>query len=77
MLISYLAKFYLSIVDGLYCYPKKASHVSEKCATESATSADQTTEDLSIIIGASWVAPNQTHGLIEVHFPERGKRERG
>lgn len=33
--------------------------------------------DLSIIIGASWVAPNQTRGLIEVHFPERGKRERG
>lgn len=23
------------------------------------------------------MAPNQTRGLIEVHFPERGKRERG
>lgn len=45
--------------------------------TESAAGADQTTGDLSIIIGASWVAPNQTRGLIEVHFPERGKRESG
>lgn len=48
-----------------------------KRVTESAARADQTTGDLSIIIGASWMAPNQTRGLIEVHFPERGKRERG
>lgn len=48
-----------------------------KPVTESAAGVDQTTGDLSIIIGASWVAPNQTRGLIEEHFPERGKRERG
>ena len=28
--------------------------------------------DLSIIISASWIALNQTHGLIEVHSAEKG-----
>lgn len=32
--------------------------------------------DLSIIIDTSWVAPNQTRGLIEAHFRKRGERER-
>lgn len=45
---------------------------SGKRVTESALGADQTPGDLSIIIGASWIAPNQTRGLIEVHFPEKG-----
>lgn len=70
-----LVKFHLSIVDIVS--NKDYLFMSAKGMAKFTSDADQILKDLSIIIGASWVALNQTCGLIEVHFPKRGRRERG
>jgi len=58
-------------------FPGKDYSCEQKTCNGIRNGCEPDKRDLSIIIGASWVAPNQTRGLIEVHFPERGKRERG